>query len=88
MTVFQIYRPATGMWVSLDSDAACRVALLQALDEYGIVDTATLHVVLEVAAADFARTLCDALRAAPPAASSAETMTDTPVLSVGTHKLS
>ena len=28
-----------------------------ALDEYGVYDTVTLHVVLEVAAADFARTL-------------------------------
>ena len=55
------------------------MALLQALDEYGIVDTATLHGVLEVAAADFARTLCDALRAAPPAAEIG-TMTDTAVL--------
>ena len=59
----------TAMWVSINSDAACRAALLQALDDYGIVDTATLHGVLEVAAADFARTLCTALQAAPPEAS-------------------
>ena len=40
-----------------------------ALDEYGVYDTVTLHVVLEVAAADFARTLCTALQTAPPEAS-------------------
>ena len=74
----------TAMWVSIDSDAACRAALLQALDEYGIVDTATLHGVLEVAAADFARTLCTALRAAPPAAEIG-TMTDTTVLNATTQ---
>ena len=57
------------MWVSIESEAACSAALRQALDEYGIVNTAILHGVLEVAAADFARTLCTALQAAPPEAS-------------------
>ena len=55
--------------MSIKSEAACSAALHQALDEYGVYDTVTLHVVLEVAAADFARTLCTALQTAPPEAS-------------------
>ena len=56
------------IWVSIEPEAACSAALHQALDKYGVYDTVTLHVVLEVAAADFARTLCTALQTAPPEA--------------------
>ena len=61
------------MWVSIDSEAACSAALHQALDEYGIVDTAVLQAVLEHDAAGLARALCTALQATSPAASAAAT---------------
>ena len=56
------------MWVSITSCAACAAALQQAVEDYGIVDTATLQAVLHHDASGFARALCTALQAEPPAA--------------------
>ena len=56
------------MWVSITSDAACAAALQQAVEDYGVVNTATLQAVLHHDASDFARALCTALQAEPPAA--------------------
>ena len=73
------------MLVSVASDAACSAALQQALDEYGIVDTALLQAVLEIDAAGLARALCTSLQAAPPAASEPEDAVAIAVRSVGTQ---
>ena len=70
------------MWVSIASDAVCATALQQAVVDFGVVDTDALQAVLKYipeTAAGFARALCTALRAAPPAAEIG-TMTDTAVL--------
>ena len=58
------------MWVSITSDAACAAALQQAVEDYGVVNTATLQAVLHHDASGFARprALCTALQAEPPAA--------------------
>ena len=56
------------MWVSITSNAACAAALQQAVEDYGVVDTATLQAVLHHDASGFARALCTALQAEPPAA--------------------
>ena len=50
---------------SLESEAACSAALQQAVEEYGIFDTASLQAVLQYDASDFARSLCMSLRVAP-----------------------
>ena len=56
------------MWVSIASEASCAAALQQAVENYGIFDTATLQAVLLIDAAGFARALCKALQVEPPAA--------------------
>ena len=73
------------MWVSITSDAACAAALQQAVEDYGIVDTATLQAVLHHDASGFARALCTALQAEPPPAAEIGTMTDMAVLNVATQ---
>ena len=74
------------MWVSIASDAACAAALQQAVVDFGVLDTDALQAVLQIpeAAAGFARALCNALRAAPPAAEIG-TMTDVAVLNAATQ---
>ena len=69
------------MWVSIASEASCAAALQQAVENYGIFDTASLQAVLLVDAADFARALCKALQVEPPAAQQS-TATDEKVLMV------
>ena len=61
------------MWVSIASDAVCAAVLQQAVVDFGVVDADALQAVLQVpeTAAGFARALCTALRAAPPAAAAA-----------------
>eukprot|EP00326_Haptolina_ericina_P021025 CAMPEP_0181178106 /NCGR_PEP_ID=MMETSP1096-20121128/5537_1 /TAXON_ID=156174 ORGANISM="Chrysochromulina ericina, Strain CCMP281" /NCGR_SAMPLE_ID=MMETSP1096 /ASSEMBLY_ACC=CAM_ASM_000453 /LENGTH=116 /DNA_ID=CAMNT_0023266341 /DNA_START=1320 /DNA_END=1670 /DNA_ORIENTATION=- len=69
------------IWVSIASDAVCAAALQQAVVDFGVVDSDVLQAVLQIpeSAAGFARALCTALRAVPPAAE-VGTMTDTAVL--------